>query len=55
MQPSVTGEITTNEAPVETEIDEAFMPSVCPGFRRGFFVCVRDWIQEVANGRETDS
>ncbi len=55
MPPSVTGEISTSEAPVETEIDEAFMPSVRLGFRRSFFVCVRDWMWEVANGRETDS
>ena len=40
MPPSVTGEISTSEAPVETEIDEAFMPSVRFGFRRSFF-CLR--------------
>ena len=40
MSPSVTGEISTSEAPVETEIDEAFTPSVRLGFRRSFF-CLR--------------
>ena len=40
MPPSVTGETITSEAPVETEIDEDFMPSVRLGFRRSFF-CLR--------------
>lgn len=38
MPPSVTGETMTSKAPVETEIDEAFMPSVRLGFRRSFFL-----------------
>lgn len=36
MSPSVIGETTTSEAPVETEIDEAFMSSVRFGFHRSF-------------------